>query len=132
MLYSNQNKERNKPWMSHHALLNTILITTHYITHDQTMAKRTNLYFMEVSLNQGSISTTKPDIIIMYSFICCFTKLEHIAHYKAKDKQSKQISARTHTHTHTHTHTGVCAHTHASTQAQARAHTHTHRVSRIA
>ena len=37
-------------------------------------------------------------IVIMYSFRCYFSKLEHIAHYKAKNQtQSKQTSASTRT-----------------------------------
>ena len=37
----------------------------------------------------GSFVRDHPDqaeIIIMYSFMCCFSKLAHIAHYKAKIK----------------------------------------------
>ena len=40
-------------------------------------------------------------IVIMYPFRCYFSKLEHIAHYKAKNQtQSKQTSASTCTHAH--------------------------------
>ena len=35
-------------------------------------------------------------IIIMYSFMCCFSKLEPIAHYKAKNKETKQIKIKNH------------------------------------
>ena len=32
--------------------------------------------------------TTLAIIIIMYSFVCCFSKLEHIAHYKTKNQNT--------------------------------------------
>ena len=63
----------------------------------------------------------------MYCFMCYFTKMEHIAYYKANDTTQSNFRrkhstyarrARTHTHTHAHTYT----HTHARTHA----HTHTH------
>ena len=58
-------------------------------------------------------------IIMMYSIMCCFFKLEQIAHYKPKNKtQSKQTSASTHTHMYTRMHARMHTHTH----------THTHRV----
>ena len=44
-------------------------------------------------------------IIIIYSFVCYFSKLEYIAHHKAKNKtQSKQTSASMHTRTHARAH----------------------------
>ena len=45
-------------------------------------------------------SDTGPKIT-MYSFMCYFSKLEHIAHYEAKNQ---------HTHTHTHTPSTVFRH----------------------
>ena len=41
-------------------------------------------------------------LIRMYSFICCFLKLEHIAHYKAKNQNTVKTTPPPHTHTHTH------------------------------
>ena len=42
--------------------------------------------------------------------MCCFSSLEDMAHYKAKNQNTVKINhARAHTHTCTHTHT--CAHT---------------------
>ena len=37
-------------------------------------------------------------IIIMYSFVCYFSRLEHIAHYKAKNQNTikANFSVRTH------------------------------------
>ena len=49
-------------------------------------------------------------LLIMYSFICYFSRLEHIAHRKAKKQNIVKTSFREHAHTHTHTHT----HTHLS------------------
>ena len=50
-------------------------------------------------------------IIIMYSFMCYLSKLEHIAHCKAKNQSTVKTNfmrahmcAYRHTHTHTHTH----------------------------
>ena len=61
-------------------------------------------------------------IIIMYSCMCYFYKMENIAHCKAKNpKQSKQTRACARAHKQ-HT-------THARTHA--RTHTHTHRVGRL-
>ena len=64
--------------------------------------------------------TDNNTIIVMYSF----SKLEHIAHYKAKT-QSKQTSICMYTPTHTYTHTHKYTYT-------PQVHTHTHRVNRIA
>ena len=61
----------------------------------------------------------------MHCLMCCFSKLEHIAHYKAKElkhNQNKDVSMWTHTHTHAHTHTHVCSCTHACTYTR-RTHT---------
>ena len=48
----------------------------------------------------------------MHCLMCYFSKLEHIAHYKANNRtQSEQTSVRMHTqiqaHTYTHTHTYI-------------------------
>ena len=71
--------------------------------------------------------------VLVQSSMCCFCRLSHIAHYKAKDTESKQCNslscacthAHTHTHTNTHTHTHTCTHTHTLTCT----HTHTHSLS---
>ena len=64
-------------------------------------------------------------IIIMYLFMCHFSKLEHVACHKAKNKvQSKQMFVSIHTYTHMHAHT--CTHTHTHTCMHARVHTHTY------
>ena len=43
--------------------------------------------------------------------MCCFSKLEHLAHYKGKNKtQSKQTSTSTHTHTSTNLTTALAEH----------------------
>ena len=72
-------------------------------------------------------------IVIMYSFMCYFSKMEHTAHCKAKSKtQSQQTSTSTHTcghtrgHTHTHTHTYAHTHMHTYAHTHTRGHTHTH------
>ena len=48
--------------------------------------------------------------------MCCFSKLEHIANYKAKNKETQllvktNVPAHTHTHTYTHTRARARAHT---------------------
>ena len=67
---------------------------------------------------------------MMHSFMCCYSKLEHIAHYKAKNQNTDETNSceceyapmhacmHIHTYAHTHTHTHTHAHTHT--------HTHTH------
>ena len=63
-------------------------------------------------------------IIIMYSFTCYFSKLEHITHYKAKNQNIvktnpiKCMGMHVHTHTHACTHTHTHVHTHTHTQSQ--------------
>ena len=44
-------------------------------------------------------------IIIMYSCMCYFSELEHVAHYKAEPRARTHAHTHTHRHTHTHTHT---------------------------
>ena len=41
--------------------------------------------------------------MVTYAFICYFSKLEHIAHNKAKNQNTVKTNAHAHTHTHTHT-----------------------------
>ena len=41
----------------------------------------------------------------MNSFMCYFSKLEHIAHFKAKNQNIVKTNFCTHARTHTHTHT---------------------------
>ena len=58
-------------------------------------------------------------IIIMYSFMCHFSKVKHIAHYKAKNKtQSKQTSESMQMCTHARTHAWARAHTHTHTESE--------------
>ena len=54
----------------------------------------------------------------MFSFMYCFSRFQHIAHYKANDQNTVKTNLHKHGRTHARTH----AHTH----------THTHRVYRIA
>ena len=54
--------------------------------------------------------------------MCYFSRLEHIAHYKAKNWTTVKTNFCKHTHTHAHTHAHACTHAHA----------HTHTVNRIA
>ena len=81
-------------------------------------------------------------IIIRYTFMCCFSKPDHRANYKTKNKTVKtnlreyagvRAHARAHTHKHAHTHTRARTHTHARTHARTHAHTHarTHAVSQL-
>ena len=50
-------------------------------------------------------------VIIMDSFMCCISKLEHLAHYKGKNKtQSRQTSTSTGTHTSTNLTTALAEH----------------------
>ena len=56
-------------------------------------------------------------IIIMYSFMCYFSKLQLIAHYKAKNKTQSQQNFRVHSRTHARTHAP------ARTRTNARTHT---------
>ena len=72
--------------------------------------------------------------IVIILFLCCFCKLEHIAHYKAKNKESKHTENKCawmrahvcmHTH-HTHAHTHICMHTPHTCMHTHTTHMHTH------
>ena len=72
-------------------------------------------------------------MIITDSSVCCFSRLEHIAQYKAKNKEFKQSQkefacARAHTHSHVHTRTALRSHarTHARTHSLTHTHKHIH------
>ena len=78
-------------------------------------------------------------IITMYSSACYFPKLEHIAHYKAKNQNTVKTNFHTcacshthahtqhnNTHTHTHTHKQHNTTQHNTTQHNTHTHTHTH------
>ena len=66
--------------------------------------------------------------------MCYFTKLEHIAYYKANDttqsnfrrKHSTYAHRTSHAHAHPRTHTPTHARTRTRARARTHAHTHTH------
>ena len=70
-------------------------------------------------------SEMKRDIMIMYSFMCYFSILEHKAHYKAKNRTQLNYRKRVHTHAYTHAHTHTHTHTHTLMHAHTHSHTHT-------
>ena len=58
--------------------------------------------------------------------MCCFSKLEHTAHYKAKNKiRTNFLEQHTHACTHACTHTHNATHTHTHTHTHTTPHTHT-------
>ena len=70
-------------------------------------------------------------MIIVFSFMCCFSKLEHITHYKAKNKTmktdfNKHLHMHSHPHTLMHALTHIQTHTHTHTYTHTHTHTHTH------
>ena len=56
--------------------------------------------------NNGTSTFHTLLIIITYPFMCYFSKLQHIAHFKqiTKHSHNKLLQERPHAHTHTHTH----------------------------
>ena len=78
--------------------------TPSHNSHHTSSAQRTSCQLMTVLHNTQSQLTSQHfcTVIIMDSFVGYFSKLEHLAHYKGKNKTlSKQTSTSTpHTHTH--------------------------------
>ena len=105
--------------------------------HNLKMVAQINLIHsnsLKGMLAEGMWTTDWPTlyliIIILYSFMCFFSKMEPLAHYKARNQNTiktnfhahRYTHTRTHAHTHTHTHTHTRMHVHTHTQ-----HTKTHR-----
>ena len=114
---------------------------------NSTSVQVTSLHFMEnkvsYAMNGNPLCCLQWYQDSNYSFLCCFSKFEHVAHYKAKNKESKHSKnkcAWVHTHAcmhvclhthHTHAHTYACTHTphtciHIHTRTCMHTHTHTH------
>ena len=62
---------------------------------------------------------------LIIPFTCYLSKLEHIAHNKAKNQNTVKTNARRQTHTHAHTRARAHAGTHRHARTHAH-HTHTH------
>ena len=84
-------------------------------------------------VNGPSSSKKQTKIIITFSFMCDFSKLQQHPHFKAHYKAKNQNTGKTNlcscewvgAHTRTHAHTHARARTHARTHACTRTHTHT-------
>ena len=101
--------------------------------HNLKMVAQTNLIHsnsLKGMLAEGMWTTEWPAlyliIIILYSFMCYFSKMEPIAHYKAKSQNTINTNFHEHRYTHTHTHTHPRMHAHMHARIHARTHTHTH------
>ena len=74
------------------------------------MAMKGLICFCQYSLTVRKLYACGPLADIVNSSVRCFSELEHIAHYTAKNQSI--ASARGYAHTHTHTHTESHTHTH--------------------
>ena len=92
----------------------TVLHQPSHSSHHTSSAQHTSCQFMTVLHNTQSQLTSQHfcTVIIMDSFVGYFSKLEHLAHYKGKNKTlSRQTSTSTpYTHTSTNLTTALADH----------------------
>ena len=104
-----------------HQFCTTRILSTHekfcttpsHNSHHTSSAQHTSCQLMTVLHNTQSQLTSQHfyTVIIMDSFMCCISKLEHLAHYKGQNKtQSRQTSTSTGTHTSTNLTTALAEH----------------------